>query len=326
MLLSEADTLTLTEAAADTAALVEHAATEGATADSVPIPSLTYRPKLVVNLPDTALLWDKPFVNDAPAKELPQYYRETYFAQDTLLHPERNGGRLGIAGDPIPYTIKSDDAIISLLLGCFVIALVGLSQSRRFLYRQAKNLFYEPSALTTEYSETSNEFRIQFFLVLNTCLLLGIATFIYVQQLVDTTYFIISQYGQLAVFSGIFFSWFLLRSLCYWIVNSVFFDTKRAARWFKSLLFVTAAEGVLIFPFVMLLAYYEFSIHTGAIYLSIVIFLSRFVLFYKSYVMFFKACTFRFQIIVYLCALEIVPLLYLWGILAQTLNWFNINV
>ena len=33
---------------------------------------------------------------------LPQYYRESFFSTDSMFHPELVGGRLGVAGAPIP--------------------------------------------------------------------------------------------------------------------------------------------------------------------------------------------------------------------------------
>ena len=60
---------------------------------------------------------------------LPQYYREHFFSDNTYLHPELDGGRYGVAGDPIPYTTKNDNIITSMLLVCFVLTLVAAGVS-----------------------------------------------------------------------------------------------------------------------------------------------------------------------------------------------------
>ena len=62
------------------------------------------------------------------------------FSKDSLLHPELTGGRSGIAGDPVPYTVRGDDAITGMLLFCFVTTLVVFSRSRHFLVDQLKNI------------------------------------------------------------------------------------------------------------------------------------------------------------------------------------------
>lgn len=64
---------------------------------------------------------------------LPQYYRESFFSKDSLFHPELRGGRLGVVGDPVPYTVAGDNFITSLLLLCFVLACIAFSKSKHFV-------------------------------------------------------------------------------------------------------------------------------------------------------------------------------------------------
>ena len=47
--------------------------------------------------------------------QLPQYYREGFFSKDTLFHPELPGGRYGVAGEPVPYSVHGDSFITTLL-------------------------------------------------------------------------------------------------------------------------------------------------------------------------------------------------------------------
>jgi hypothetical protein len=44
---------------------------------------------------------------------LPQYYRESFFSKDSLFHPELRGGRMGVSGDPVPYSVSGDNLKIS---------------------------------------------------------------------------------------------------------------------------------------------------------------------------------------------------------------------
>ena len=50
-----------------------------------------------------------------------------------------------------------------------------------------------------------------------------------------------------------------------------------------------------------------------------------FVAFYKSYSIFFKRMGASLQIILYFCALELMPLMVLWGVLFITDNYLIIN-
>ena len=113
--------------------------------------------------------------------DLPQYYRESFFSKDSLLHPELNGGRYGMPGDPVPYTVRGDNFFTGLLLLCFVLAMVSFAHSRRFIARQVKDFFYIPHTdKTTVITETSSELRFQFFLGLQASLLLAIGYYLYV--------------------------------------------------------------------------------------------------------------------------------------------------
>lgn len=275
--------------------------------------------------PDTLHLPGHDMGRDIRDVDIPQYYRETFFAKDSLLRAEISDMRYGEAGDPVPYTIHGDNILTALLLGSFLFALVAFSKSRCFVSLQLKHLFYEPTGLTTEVSETSGEVRFQFFLALQTCLLFSIISFIYVQQCVADTFILLSQYYLIWIFFGCFVAHFAVRILLYWAVNNVFFDSKKSVRWLKTLLFVTATEGIALFPLVMLLSYFYFSVQNAVIYVATVIIIVKLLMLYKCKMAFFRQKGGYLQIILYFCALEIMPLLSLWGVMAMIVNYVKIN-
>ena len=69
---------------------------------------------------------------------MPKYYRESYFTGKPFFNPDLFGGRLGVAGDPVPYSIARDNIITALLLGCFILAMLAFAKTKRFIVRQAK--------------------------------------------------------------------------------------------------------------------------------------------------------------------------------------------
>ena len=256
---------------------------------------------------------------------LPQYYREIYFSDNPMLHPELDGGRQGVAGDPMPYTIKTDNTITALLIGSFIIALIAFSRSRKFIRRQAKEFFRVPRERDVEFTETTGELRFQLFLMLQTCLLLSIFSFLYTRERIADTFILETPYQLLAIFFGVYLGYFVLKTLLYTLVNSVFFGGRYSARWLKSFLFVSSVEGVLLFPLVMFQAYFDLGIQNAIFYAAFVIILVKTMLFYKSYVIFFKQKSLYLQIILYFCALEIMPLLSLTGILKMIVDYLKIN-
>jgi hypothetical protein len=69
------------------------------------------------NRPDTLHLPGHDVPVDLSVVNIPVYYREAFFAKE-LAAPESHPGRYGVAGDPVPYTVRGDNTMTLLLLFC----------------------------------------------------------------------------------------------------------------------------------------------------------------------------------------------------------------
>ena len=249
---------------------------------------------------------------------------ESYF-KNLPTRFDVNAPCYGIAGDPVPYSISGDNMITGLLIGCFILAMIAFARSRRFISRQAKNFFYVQKSGTTTVSETTSEVRFQLFLILQTCLLFAIIYFLYTCVYVTDTFVLSSQYQMIAIYFSIFAAYFAFKSVLYWFVNWVFFDKKKNGQWSRVQSFVISMEGVALFPIVMLQTYFDLSMKSALIYSLIVVILVKLLSFYKCYIIFFRRISVFLQIILYFCALEVIPLFALWGIMKMTGNYLEIN-
>ena len=257
---------------------------------------------------------------------LPQFNRELLFGKDTLFNRELTGVRYGVPGDPLPYSVRNDDIITGLLLACFVLTLFSLGRLRFFIFRQVKNFFRIPhSENTTDLTETTSEFRFQFFQAFLTCLLWSLICFIYVHERVADTFILDTQYHLILIFLGCFIGYFLLKGLLYHIVNWTFFDKRKNEQWMKSQLFLTAMTGILLFPLVMLLSYFNFSLQSAIISVGIVLIFVKILTLYKSIVIFFRQRGAIMQFFLYFCTLEIIPLLGLAATLMLIVDNLKIN-
>ena len=90
-------------------------------------------------------------------------------------------------------------------------------------------------------------------------------------------------------------------------VNPVLLDYKKNLQWMKSALFITSTEGVLLLPVVLLQVYFDLEIQSVVIYFIVVLILVKILTFYKCYFIFFRKAGVILQIILYFCALEIIP-------------------
>lgn len=235
---------------------------------------------------------------------------ETYFSKDSLLHPELTIGSSGVAGDPVPWTVHGDNFFTSLLLTAFVVYAFAVGKSRMFVSRQLRTFFFSTPD-SDPVSETTNELRIQFFLALLTCLLLGITTYIYVTDNIADTFTLDNDYQVVALLSASYLAYFVLKLLLQDIANRVFFDMKRNLQWLTFQLFAIAALGVLIFPAVLLLVYFGLSEEKMYLYCIFVLFVIKIMTFYKCWTIFFRQKVAAFQSFLYLCTLEIAPILTL---------------
>ena len=275
-------------------------------------------------MPDTLHLPGHPRSKSVRDIGLPTYYKESCFKKYSLFQPELPGGRLGVYGDPIPYAIANDNFFASLLIGCFVLALVAFSQSRKFISRQAKNFFFVPHEHVTQIPETANEIRFQVFLVLQTYLLLALFFFFYSNAYVGEA-FMLAPYPVIAIYTGIGFAYFLLKVFLYWFTGWVFFDRRNNVQWLKSFLFIVSMEGVALFPIVVLQAFFGVSMQTTVVYAIVLLVFVKMLTFYKTYIIFFRKKSSFLQNILYFCALEIIPMLALWGVVITINSYLKIN-
>ena len=188
-----------------------------------------------------------------------------------------------------------------------------------------KDFFYVQRA-DRDVTETGNEMKFQFVFVGLTCLVYGLLYYLYATAYIADTFTLSSQYSILGIFVGVFMLYFLLRFSLYHGINILFFDKRRNTKFLTSFLFITAMEGAILFPILLLLAYLHFSPVYAAIYVTAVVILVKILTFYKSYVIFFKQNRVFLQIILYFCALEMVPLLTLWGGLSVIVDIFKIKI
>ena len=255
-------------------------------------------------------------VAQQPEVSMSQYESRPLFSQDTLFHSEV---RLpGMAGDPVPYTMRADDVLVCLMFLCFITTIGVFAHSRQMIFHQLKEFFYIPR---TEYSDAGTPGKFTLFILnLQTCLLLGITYYFYTTHYVADTYLIDSSYGLMALYFGVFVVYFIMKAVIYRLVNAVFFEGKKNRQMIWILSYLTALEGLVCFPAIVLQVYLGLSMQTVVYYFVFVLVIVKLMTFYKCWVIFFRQIGVFLQIILYLCALEITPLLILGGVLVTITN------
>ena len=249
-------------------------------------------------------------------------YFKTVEDSTLLLHYPVSTG-VGESGTPLPYTLRGDNVITVSLLLCFIVYVLSLAHSGRYIIRLLKDFF------RFTYVESSDAYspHLAFYLSMAfvNCLMLAICSYEYATDGLGFDFVIESQALVIAIFLGLFVLYFFLKWLAYRIVNEVFFGSNKSLQWTRSFLFIMALEGVLLFPLVLITVYFAFSAPKALFYFCCVLFLTKILTFYKSWSIFFRQKGLFLQIFLYFCALEVTPLLAFCGVLLAIVNLLKVN-
>ena len=192
------------------------------------------------------------------------------------------------------------------------------------MIHQAKNFFYTPK-VEQSFTETGTEIKFQLVFLLITSLFYGLLFFFYATRTISDTFILSSEYGLLVIYAIVIVCYFLIKVILYTIVNNIFFNQKKNLHFLGTQLFVVALEGLFMFPLVLLLTYFQLSMQNAINYCIFILSLAKILTFYKSYIIFFKQKGWFLQIILYFCALEMIPLALLWGGLLDITSILKVN-
>lgn len=233
------------------------------------------------------------------------------------------GSMRGETGSPLPYSLYADNPLTISLLACSCLYIVLIGRFAGSLVRQLRAFLF--STNTSEgSSSTSTDTRVLIVLSIMNCAMLSFATYLYVSK--NNLYFSTdSPFLFVMTLTGLYFAFFLVKWSLYTLVNLVFFGKKKNLQWIKNLIFLSASEGVLLFPVVTLQFYFDFSIVFLTVFSVFVLVLNEILTFYKCWQNFFQQNGGFLQTFLYFCALEIIPTLAFGGVLLVSADAFGIK-
>ncbi len=222
----------------------------------------------------------------------------------------------GLEGEPLPYLLRHDDVVTCILFLCFFLMVYVYGRGRKVFLRHAKDFFYparERGGLFVE--EAGSERRYALLLTLQSSFMLGLLTFDRLQDASASPFPELPPQWLPVLGMCLFATYFVVKMWLFGLVNAVFFPGAARESWADSYSMLLCLEGVLLFPIVLLVVYFDLG--TVATTASVVgaIALVKALLFYKCSVIFFAGFHGFLRLIVYFCALEAVPLLALCKIL-----------
>lgn len=243
-----------------------------------------------------------------------QLYTEEQSRIDTALTQKVHHatGQEGMSGERIPYQLRSDWMVTSVLFLCFILASYVLARGKKHLQQQFKNFSLSKDRASLFDDSTASDARYTLVLILQTCILSGFCIYDYFSDHDLILFRIVPHYLLLSIFIGCVICFMVFKWFMYSFVNWIFFNKTRSTIWIDSYFNVIIGAGFLLFPIVLLIVYFDLSPQLAPYFIGFVIIIAKILLFYKCISNFFNKVYGILHLILYFCALEILPDLILW--------------
>ena len=221
---------------------------------------------------------------------------------------------------PIPYTPKADDGIAIILLCCFFLSAFVLAKTKKFLWQQGNNFILHKDRTSIFSSSTATDVHYLLLLVLQTCILAGICFFNYFDN--DNPLLVqqIHPYLLLGIYTGVCLIYVILKWLIYSFLGWVFLDKGVTDMWLESYSTIIYYLGFALFSFVLFLVYFDLSTDIMVTIGLVLIIFAKLLIFYKWLKFFFNNIYGLLLLILYFCALEIIPCFIYYQVLIKINN------
>ena len=249
---------------------------------------------------------------------MPLFYKEQFIPGDSIKWTSLGHKPSGFDGISMPYRLRMDDGINGLLLFCFILTAYVFAFGRKAIVEQIKNLFSRKEQTDFFGKATASDLRHRIMFRLQTCILMGIFTFGYFNDYNPSAFDQKSIYWVLGIYIGIGLAFYAIKWIIYSFLGWVFFNKNITSAWLESYSTIINMLGICYFPLVLLMVYYDLSASTILIIALNLIIFAKILMFYKWLKFFFNNLHGLLFLIVYFCALEILPCFLLVQGLLQT--------
>lgn len=246
----------------------------------------------------------------------PEHYAG-YFANDTLLHTELPYHSWGESATPLPYLLQRDDLVSSCLILCLFMLVYAYNKTRKQLRRQTKEFFTAPRAHVGPFAvETSYEVQARILIIFILSFMGGLAMFSYAQYRFHTDLEQLSTHWLMGIYVTSFLVMLVIKRIITNFVNWVFFPKSQQKMWQDNASYINSIEALHFFPLLLAFIFFHLPFEKTILFFLFILLIFKFILSFKAYGIFFAKSHGIFHLFAYLCALELMPLLALWKLLA----------
>lgn len=229
-----------------------------------------------------------------------------------------------MTGEPVTYSISNDNVILTLYLLSLLMGAYTLMRDGSSIVERIKSMFYYIGQSTPYNTRTGISKVGSFTLYTNAVLYSTIITFAYLQKTQPAT-----ARGNLIIFAAsflLFVIFLAIKFIVYGMINSTLFSEKQAREWSLSYFFTIKLSSILLFPLATALILRPGISDTFVwIYLAIIGIIYVIVLSFRCFNIIFSKTFYFLDIFLYLCAIELLPLIPLWQAMQETNLFLMIN-
>lgn len=217
---------------------------------------------------------------------------------------------------PAEQPLYADNCYVAILFICFFFIMAAFI-GKENAFAKIFNEFFLPRKNTGEGVKTAGSFYIQLGLLCNTFITTALFFAIYIMR--GSGYETKQGYQLLAFFFVAAAAVYWLKQGIYGALNWVFFDKSQMNIWLHCYADWTIISGISMYLVLLLSVFFDLCLTTMTILLIIHMLLTETCLFFKAFHIFLVKKYGSLQLIVYLCTLEIMPLLMAGKALTQYL-------
>ena len=218
----------------------------------------------------------------------------------------------GMLGEPLPYLLRTDWMVTSTLFLCILLVSFIVSRGKKHLMQELKRFVQNRERYSMFDEVTAADARHTFLLVCHTCVMLGLCAYRYFSETVPHLF---DKMSHLLLLGGLvlgFAFYVVWKWIAYNFVNWVFFQKARNILWITSFFHLYIWMGILLLPLVLVTVYFDISSQTALNMVGFLFVFTKILQFWKCFNNFFEKIYGTFHLILYFCALEIIPDLILW--------------
>lgn len=213
----------------------------------------------------------------------------------------------GFSGVLLPYSIQTDDSFSLMLVGVFFLYAFLFGRCRKYLFQQVRN-FFSVRNRNSFFSETNMvDLRYLIALFVLSCISVGMTAYHFVMQTFSGALGKFTPVEMMFLLVGGSLLYFCLKLLAYFLVCATYFDRSQVSSWMDTFLLIVYFSGILLFPFLLVFVFAGVSAGFCIYLLAGLLIFSKILIFCKWFRLFFVNVESLFLLILYFCALEIIP-------------------